>query len=97
MGLNRLISLSKNSVLPDIKVESPNGSKIAKKSQSERENRKETYKNLVPNEDSQKEIHKILKSEKSANTKKSILWSTLRISNKNKNSANKGNTQIRYF
>lgn len=85
MGLNRLISLSKSSVLPDLKQvsskSSKNSSKSAKLEQTEKCNKKEL--------ETQK-IDKTLKNGKSATTaKKSMLW-TLRITNKSKNGLKKG-------
>lgn len=94
MGLNRLMSLSKNSVLPDTKPISVKGSKIAVKKIENCENRKEKCvaqgKDLSGDVSSQK-IDKTSKNLKIATTaKKSMIWNTLRITNKNKSAANKG-------
>ena len=81
MGLNRLISLSKSSVLPDLKQVNSKASKSAKLEQTEKCNKKES--------ETQK-IDKTLKNGKSATTaKKSMLW-TLRITNKSKSGLKKG-------
>lgn len=85
MGLNRLLSLSKSSVIPDLKQvnskSSKNSSKSAKLEQTEKCNKKES--------ETQK-IDKTLKNGKSATTaKRSMLW-TLRITNKSKNGLKKG-------
>ena len=92
MGLNRLISLSKNSVLSDIKSTSTKSSKIAVKTKPDCENRKEKCKIKESSADiSPQKIDKTLKNGKnSTTTKKSMLWNTLRITNKNK-SVKKGN------
>jgi hypothetical protein len=92
MGLNRLISLSKSSVLPEIKSTSTKGSKIAVKTKPDCENRKEkcNFKEQSADISSQK-IDKTLKNGKSATTtKKSMLWNTLRMTNKNKTGLKKG-------
>lgn len=93
MGLNRLLSLSKNSVLPEHKQPSAKASKIAVKTTSDRENRKEKCKVKESSADiSSTKIDKTIKNGKSASTtKKSMLWNTLRMTNKNKGSAKKGN------
>lgn len=92
MGLNRLISLSKNSVLPDVKSVNAKGSKIAVKKSSDGENRKEKCKVKESGADiSSQKIDKTLKNGKiAATTKKSMLWNTLRITNKNKSCVKKG-------
>lgn len=93
MGLNRLISLSKSSVLPDLKQvnstkTSKTSSKNAKIEQTEKCNKKKES-----SEETQK-IDKTLKNGKSATTtKKSVLW-TLRITNKSKNGLKKGKSLI---
>lgn len=95
MGLNRLISLSKNSVLPEIKTTKLKGSKIAVKTRPDcDENRKEKEKCKVKENSadiSAEKIDKTLKNGKSATaTKKSMLWNTLRMTNKNKPCVKKG-------
>lgn len=81
MGLNRFISLSKNSVLPEI---NKNSSKLVEKNKNQE-------KNCIV--ETQK-IDKTLKNGKNATTtKKSMLWN-LRITNKNKNNMKKGNLDI---
>lgn len=87
MGLNRFISLSKSSVLPDLKQSnsksSKSTSKLNKTEQTEKCKKKET------SEETQK-IDKTSKNGKSATTtKKSMLW-TLRITNKSKSAVKKG-------
>ncbi|KAG5675797.1 hypothetical protein PVAND_005671 [Polypedilum vanderplanki] len=89
MGLNRFISLSRNSVLPDFKQVSSKPNKSSSNSvkiehQTEKSAKKE-------------EIEKIdktnLKNGKSATTtKKSMLWN-LRITNKSKIGSKKGKFQ----
>lgn len=93
MGLNRLISLSKNSVLPDIKSTGTKSSKTSVKTKPDCENGKEKCKIKESNADiSPQKIDKTLKNGKSATTtKKSMLWNTLRITNKNKSCVKKGN------
>lgn len=92
MGLNRLLSLSKTSVLPEIKAVNPKGSKIAVKTQADRENRKEKCRVKETSADiSTQKIDKTLKNGKIvATTKKSMLWNTLRMTNKNKTVVKKG-------
>lgn len=100
MGLNRLISLSKSSVLPDIRSTKPKSSKIAVKTRPDcDENRKEKEKCKVKENSadiSTEKIDKTLTNGKSATTtttttsKKSMLWSTLRMTNKNKPCVKKG-------
>ena len=93
MGLNRLISLSKNSVLPDNKVANVKCSKIAVRKNLDCENRKEKcqVKESCPVDISSQKIDKISKNGKSATTtKKSMLWNTLRLTNKNKACVKKG-------
>lgn len=94
MGLNRLLSLSKSNVVPELKSASSKPSKIAVKTSSDRENRKEKCKVKETSADiSTQKIDKTLKNGKSATTtKKSILWNTLRITNKNKSCVKKGNS-----
>lgn len=90
MGLNRLISLSKGSVMPEIKSTTVKGSKIAVKTT---DNRKEKCRGSESGADmsSAKIDNKTLKNGKSATTtKKSMLWNTLRMTNKNKNCVKKG-------
>lgn len=99
MGLNRLMSLSKNSVLPDTKPINLKGSKIAVKKTENCENRKEKCvaraKDSSGDVSSQK-IDKTSKNLKIATTaKKSMLWNTLRITNKNKSADKKG--KVREF
>lgn len=94
MGLNRLMSLSKNSVRPDAKPINVKGSKIAVKKIENCENRKEKCvaqeKDLSGDVSSQK-IDKTSKNLKIATTaKKSMIWNTLRITNKNKSAVMKG-------
>lgn len=92
MGLNRLLSLSKTSVLPEIKTVNSKGSKIAVKTNTDRENRKEKCKIKETSADiSTQKIDKTLKNGKIATTtKKSMLWNTLRMTNKNKSVVKKG-------
>lgn len=99
MGLNRLMSLSKNSVLPDTKPINVKGSKFAVKKTENCENRKEKCvaraKDSSGDVSSQK-IDKTSKNLKIATTaKKSMLWNTLRITNKNKSADKKG--KVREF
>lgn len=87
MGLNRLLSLSKNSVLPEVKSVNVKASKIAVKTS---ENRRETSADI-----SVQKIDKTLKNGKSATTtKKSMLWNTLRMTNKNKSCVKKGKISL---
>lgn len=91
MGLNRLLSLSKSSVLPDLKQINPKSSKSSSKNvkieQTEKCKKKES------SAETQK-IDKTLKNGKSTTTtKKSMLW-TLRITNKSKNGLKKGNLSL---
>lgn len=95
MGLNKLISMSKNSVIPDLKTVNQKNSKNSSKTKSERENRKEKVKQKDIN--GNLEVNCAQKNEKNsksvkvpATTKKSLLWNTLRITNKNKNPIKKG-------
>lgn len=89
MGLNRFLSLSRNSVLPEINKSSAKSSKNSSKSKLVE--LKEKNKNEEPSVETQK-IDKTLKNGKSATTtKKSLLW-TLRITNKNKSGMKKGMT-----
>lgn len=92
MGLNRLLSLSKTSVLTDIKTVNSKGSKIAVKTNVDRENRKEKCRMKETSADiSTQKIDKTLKNGKIATTtKKSMLWNTLRMTNKNKSVVKKG-------
>lgn len=96
MGLNRLISLSKSSVLPEIKSTKLKSSKIAVKTRPDcDENRKEKEKCKVkenPSDISTEKIDKTSKNGKSATTttKKQMLWNTLRMTNKNKPCLKKG-------
>lgn len=92
MGLNRLLSLSKSSVLPEIKSINSKGSKIAVKTNTDRENRKEKCCAKESSADiSTQKIDKTLKNGQIATTtKKSMLWNTLRMTNKNKSVAKKG-------
>lgn len=84
MGLNRFISLSRNSVLPEI---NKSGVKNSSKIKSEL---KEKSKIEEPKVVETEKIDKTLKSGKSTvTTKKSMLW-TLRITNKNKSGLKKG-------
>lgn len=86
MGLNRLLSLSKNSVLPEFNKSDAKTSKSCSKSKSES---KEKNKIQESSGETQK-IDKTLKNGKSTvTTKKSMLWN-LRITNKSKNAAKKG-------
>ena len=88
MGLNRFLSLSKSSVLPEINKSSAKSSKNSTKSKVEPN---EKNKNDECNVETQK-IDKTLKNGKSSTTtKKSLLW-TLRITNKNKSNMKKGMT-----
>lgn len=95
MGLNKLLSMSKNSVLSDLKPPNQKNSKNTNKSNRERENRKEKAKQKDIN--GNVEVNIAQKNEKNtksvkvpATTKKSLLWNTLRITNKNKNPIKKG-------
>lgn len=91
MGLNRLLSLSKNSVLPELKPVSQKGSKIASKTGWEREKLKEKNKIQDTSENELKKIDKNVTNVKSlTSTKKSMIWSTLRITSKSKSSSKKG-------
>jgi hypothetical protein len=92
MGLNRLLSLSKTSVLPEIKSVNSKGSKIAVKTNVDRENRNEKCRLKESSTDiSTQKIDKTLKNGKIATTtKKSMLWNTLRMTNKNKSVVKKG-------
>lgn len=92
MGLNRFISLSKNSVLPEVKPVNVKGSKIAVKKPPDCENKKEKCRVKEASADiSSQKIDKTLKNVKIATTtKKSTIWNTLRITNKSKNCVNKG-------
>jgi hypothetical protein len=93
MGLNRFISLSRSSVLPDFKQNGPKASKSSSKSSVKSEQTEKCNKKDVPKEETQK-IDKTLKSGKSATTtKKSMLWN-LRITNKSKIGLKKGNNHL---
>lgn len=90
--------MSKNSVMPDLKTVNPKNSKNTNKSSRERENRKEKVKQKDIN--GNLEVNVTEKNEKNSKsvkvpstTKKSLLWNTLRITNKNKNPAKKGKFQ----
>lgn len=96
MGLNRFISLSRNSVLPEVKSANAKSSKIAVKKPEDCENRKQKckVKEAIADISSQK-IDKTLKNTKIATTtKKSMIWNTLRITNKNKSCVNKGKDSL---
>lgn len=87
--------MSKNSVLPEIKSTKLKGSKIAVKTKPDcDENQKEKEKCKVkenPADISFEKIDKVSKNGKSATTtKKSMLWNTLRMTNKNKPCVKKG-------
>lgn len=91
MGLNRLLSLSKNSVLPDLKQSNTTKStkcsliKSAKTEQTEKCSKKKES-----SSETQKIDKTLNKNGKSATTtKKSMLW-TLRITNKSKSGLKKG-------
>lgn len=93
MGLNKLISMSKNNVLPDFKTINQRNSKSVNKANKDRD---KTVK--IQDLNGNSEVNFGHKSEKltkgvkvPATTKKSLLWNTLRITNKNKNPIKKGN------
>lgn len=91
MGLNRLLSLSKNSVLPEIKPVNQKGTKTTQKTGWEREKFKEKTKIQDTSENELKKIDKNVANVKSlTGTKKSMIWSTLRITSKSKSSSKKG-------
>lgn len=89
MGLNRFISLSRNSVLPEINTKS--SAKLNKNSSKSDEKSKNKKKSQETQScDETQKIDKTLKNGKSATTtKKSMLWN-LRITNKSKISMKKG-------
>lgn len=89
MGLNRLLSLSKSSVLPDFRQVTSKSSKSSSKNNAKLESQTEKCKKKESSEETEK-IDKTLKNGKSSTTtKKSMLW-TLRITNKSKSGLNKG-------
>lgn len=96
MGLNRFISLSKSSVLPEVKSVNAKSSKIAVKKPPDCENRKKKYKVKEASADiSSQKIDKTVKNVRIATTtKKSMIWNTLRITNKDKSCVNKGKVSL---
>jgi hypothetical protein len=93
MGLNRLISLSKSSVLPELK--SSNSKSKDKISNSNLERQTEKCKKKESSAVEEQKIDKTLKNGKSAipTKKKSMLWN-LRITNKSKTAVKKGKIEI---
>ncbi len=86
--------MSKNNVLPDFKTNNQRNLKNSSKSNKEREKVKICEKDLNGNSEVSfgHKSEKITKGVKvPATTKKSLLWNTLRITNKNKNPIKKGN------
>jgi hypothetical protein len=87
MGLNRLLSLSKNSVLPEINKSGAKTSKSCSKIKSESKEKNKIQDSSGETQKIDKTLNKNGKS--TMTTKKSMLWN-LRITNKSKNAAKKG-------